>query len=156
LSSAPRLQTAIDSTRNVFNSQARRFSASPKGAVVSCPSVLLVGRNGAWGSSVLQSLEKFGCELSLVPPETVTADYVRENEHAVILLDSTVSPEQRRMLTAELTGSRATIFYTFPVENGCWWLPALKYGENCHGSAAFRRKEFPQELERILSRQTEN
>jgi hypothetical protein len=105
---------------------------------------------------VLHTLEREGCDLLLVSPEAATAEYVREADHAIILLDSTVTPEQRRMITDELIGSRATIFYTFPVENGCWWLPALLRGEDCHGAPAFRRKEFPQELERLLRRQTES
>lgn len=91
----------------------------------------------------------------LVSPEAVTPEYIREAEHAIILLDSTVSPEHRRMITAELIGSRTSIFYTFPVENGCWWLPALLSGQDCHGCPAFRRNEFPQELERILSHERE-
>ena len=91
----------------------------------------------------------------LVPPEAATPEFVREAGHAIILLDSTVTPGQRRLIAAELIGSRATIFYTFPVENGCWWLPALLRGEDCHGAPALRRKEFPQELKRILKGQTE-
>ncbi len=92
----------------------------------------------------------------LMPPEAVTQDFVRENEHNLILLDSTVSPEQRRMLTAELIGSCTTLFYAFPVENGCWWLPALMRGEDCHGAPAISRKDFPEELSRIFSRDTSN
>jgi hypothetical protein len=99
-------------------------------------------------------LEKLGYELFLMPPEAVTPEFVRENEHELILLDSTVSPEQRRMLTTELIGSRTTLFYSFPVENGCWWLPALMRGEDSHGAPAIRRKDFPQELERILGKTT--
>jgi hypothetical protein len=123
--------------------------------VVSCPSVLLVGRNGSWGTLVLKSLEKFECELSFVAPQTVTSEYVRRGAYNLILLDSTVPPEQRRQLASELIGSEASIFYTFPVENGCWWLPTLRHGQDCHGAPAFRRNEFPFELERIVRGQTE-
>jgi hypothetical protein len=122
---------------------------------VSCPSILLVGRSGSWGTSVLRSLEKFGTELFFATPETVTQDFVRKSACNLILLDSTVSPEQRRQLASELIGSSISIFYTFPVENGCWWLPTLRHGQDCHGAPAFRRNEFPYELERILQDQTE-
>jgi hypothetical protein len=155
LSSAPQYRSAIDCTEIALKSHTGQYSGSPGTAAASSSTILLVGRNGSWGSAVLQALEKHGCELSLVSPETATPDHVRESDPAIVLLDSTVSPEQRRMITAELAGSRASVFYTFPVENGCWWLPALLQGEDCLGSPAFRRKEFPQELERILSGQTE-
>jgi hypothetical protein len=116
---------------------------------------LLVGRNGSWGTSMLKSLEKFDCELSFVAPQTVTSEYVRKGAYNLILLDSTVPPKLRRQLVSELVGSEASIFYTFPVENSCWWLPTLHRGEDCHGAPAFRRNEFPFELERILQDQTE-
>jgi hypothetical protein len=104
---------------------------------------------------VLKSLEKFRSELSFAAPQAITSEYVRKGAFDLILLDSTVSPEQRRQLVSELTGSNVSVFYTFPVENGCWWLPTLRRGQDCHGTPAFRRNEFPYELERTLRDQTE-
>jgi hypothetical protein len=103
----------------------------------------------------LKLLEKFGTELSFVAPERVTPEYLRSGAYNLVLLDSTVPPEQRRHLVSELIGSNVSMFYTFPVENGCWWLPTLRRGQACHGTPAFRRNEFPNELERILRYQTE-
>jgi hypothetical protein len=117
---------------------------------LSFPNILLVGRNGSWGTPVLRCLEKFRSELSFAAPQSVTSEYVRKGAYNLILLDSTVPPEQRRQLASELIGSEASLFYTFPVENGCWWLPVLRRGQDCHGTPAFRRNEFPFELERIL------
>jgi hypothetical protein len=34
------------------------------------------------------------------------------------------------------------MFYLYPVEQGCWWLPALRRGQICFGSAAYRGKDF--------------
>ena len=45
-------------------------------------------------------------------------------------------------LMAQLAGSCVTMFHRLPVEEGCWWLPVLRYGENCLGTAAFRPGEF--------------
>jgi len=149
MSSKPQLAPATDYEPGFETSSA--IASSPEGATaVSCTSVLLVGRNGSWGTSVLRLLEKFSCELFYVAPHDVTSEYVRSGAYSLILLDSTVSPEQRRQLASELAGSEASIFYTFPVENGCWWLPALRRGRDCHGAPAFRRNEFPFELERLL------
>jgi hypothetical protein len=151
LSSAPQLRRLVEPTRNNFDPGIDVYPGSATSVAVTRPTILLVGRTGAWGASILQPLEKLGCDLLLVSPEDMTTVMSRENEHEIILLDSTVSPEQRRMLVTELIGTAATIFYTFPVENGCWWVPTLVHGQDCHGAPAFRGKDFPQELERILS-----
>jgi hypothetical protein len=127
-----------------------------KGTVaVSRRNVLLVGRSRSWGVLLLKYLEKFGSEFSFASPQAVTAEFVRRGEYSLILLDSTVPRELRWELSSELAGSEASLFYTFPVEEGCWWLPALRRGQNCHGAPAFRRNEFPLELERILQDQIE-
>jgi hypothetical protein len=150
MSSRPQVSLSIKYVPGAFEANSSLTSHLQGAAAISCPSVLLVGRSGSWGALVLRSLEKFECELSLVAPQVVTAEYVRNGAYGLILLDSTVSPEQRRQLASELLGSAASIFYTFPVENGCWWLPTLRRGQDCHGTPAFRRNEFPFELERIL------
>ena len=123
--------------------------------VAACPRVLLAGRQGAWSDALLQSLRKFDSELSFVLPDSVTAELVREGGYTALLLDSTVPADQRRTLASALVGSSVSVFYTFPVENGCWWLPALQFGKDCHGAPAFRRKEFQAEIERILAAHAE-
>ena len=128
---------------------------SAAGTAVSAPSVLLVGRNGSWGSIILKSLAKLGSELTFAAPKTVTAKYTLKGAFNLILLDSTVTPEQRRQLTSDLAGTGTSVYYSFPVENGCWWLPTLRRGQDCHGAPAFRRNEFALEVERILQDEAE-
>jgi hypothetical protein len=155
MASRPQLLPAVVYESSMSENKST-LTLHPEGAVaVSCPTILLVGRNGSWGTKVLKSLEKFGAELSFAAPQTVTAEHVRKGAYLIILLDSTVSSEQRRQLASELAGSSISIFYSFPVENGCWWLPTLQNGQDCHGAPAFRRNEFPNELERILRDQLE-
>lgn len=150
MSSRPQVSPAIEYEPRLFEIRSSLAPRSQGTASISCPNVLLVGRNGSWGTMMLKSFQKFDCELSLVTPQAVTADYVRDHAYSLILLDSSVPSNQRKQLASELIGSEASIFYTFPVENGCWWLPALRRGRDCHGAPAFRRNEFPLELERIL------
>jgi hypothetical protein len=127
-----------------------------KGAVaVSHRNVLLVGRSRSWGVLLLKYLEKFGSEFSFASPQAVTLEFVKNGDYILILLDTTVPKQLRWDLSAELAGSEVSLFYTFPVEEGCWWLPALRRGQNCHGAPAFRRNEFPLELKRILHDQIE-
>jgi hypothetical protein len=151
MSQSPQLSPAIRYIPRAFEDDSAFAIHGQEAAALSSPNVLLVGRNGSWGKSVLKSLDKVGSELSLVAPLGLTAEYVRKGGYDLVLLDSSVPPELRRQLAFELVSSDASIFYSFPVENGCWWLPALRRGEFCHGAPAFRRSEFPVELERILS-----
>lgn len=141
---------ALDSVTPSLEKMSTRRGGLRSTSSVTCPSVLLVGRSGSWGSVVLKSLRKFCCELSFEQPHKVTPASAKAGEYDLILLDSTVPPEQRRELTNALAGSDVSVFYTFPVEYGCWWLPALRGGTDCHGEPAFRRNEFPLELERGL------
>jgi hypothetical protein len=150
MSSRAQLSPEVVYEPRMFETNSSLTPHSEGTVAVSSPSVLLVGRSGSWGTLVLKSLEKFGSELSFAAPQAVTSEYVRRGAYNLILLDSTVPPEQRRQLVSELVGSEASIFYTFPVENGCWWLPTLHRGQDCHGTPAYRRNEFPLELERIL------
>jgi len=50
-----------------------------------------------------------------------------------------------------LEGSRVTLFYSHVVEQGCWWLPALRHGERCFGSCALRPSEFVSVLDEAIA-----
>ena len=114
------------------------------------PRSLLVGRDTSWGIPLLRSLIRFGSEFSFVQPLRVTAEFVRKGAYTLILIDSTVPMGHRKQLVCGMVGSDASIFYAYPVENGCWWVPVLLSGEDCYGSAAFRTDQLLAELEHIL------
>jgi hypothetical protein len=150
MSSGSRFSPVIEFPSNLLESQSTGAMRSTEATAVLCPPVLLVGRSGSWGTPALKSLEKFGAQSVIVSPQTATPEYVMEKRFAIILLDSTVSRDVRKRLASGLAGTSVSIFYTFPVENGCWWLPTLRRGRECHGAPAFRRNEFSVELERML------
>jgi hypothetical protein len=141
MASRTQLSPAVVYESSTFENKSSLTSCSQGATAISCPSILLVGRNGSWGTQVLKSLEKFGAELSFAAPQTVSPEHLRKSAFNIILLDSTVSPEQRRQLASELAGSSISIFYSFPVENGCWWLPTLQNGQDCHGAPAPETKK---------------
>ena len=155
MSSRPQLSRLAAYEPRIFETNSSPTPHSVGTVAVSCPNVLLVGKNSSWGTLLLRYLEKFRSELSLASPRTVTSEYVRKGGFDLALLDSTVAPEHRRQLASGLVGSGVSIFYTFPVENGCWWVPTLRRGQDCHGAPAFRSNEFQFELMRILQDQTE-
>ena len=113
------------------------------------PSVLLIGREISWAPSLLKLIEKCGAEAFFASPLEATSEYVKKSGHALVLLDSSVPPAQRKQLVCDLLAYSVSLFYVYPVEVGCWWLPALLLGEDHHG-AALRASEFRFELKRLL------
>lgn len=150
MSSVPRVSPSIESSRHP--SAIITNNGAPSAGLFPDPisRILMVGRSTSWGAPLQLALQKLGCNFSFAPSLRVTAEYVRKGAYALLLLDSTVPPELRRRLVSSLTGSRTSIYQLFPVENGCWWLPALLFGEDCFGAPGFRTKDIPAELERIL------
>ena len=53
-------------------------------------------------------------------------------------------------LIGQLDGSRTTLFFSQAVENGCWWLPALRHGLNCFGAPGYRSDEFVTVLDKTI------
>jgi hypothetical protein len=155
MSNGPQAAAATALAPGIFETNSSIALHPARATAVASPSVLLVGRNGSWGTTVLKSLAKFGSKTYFVAQDAVTSKTVTQGAFDLVLLDSTVSPEQRRQIASQLVGSETSVFYTFPVENGCWWLPALRRGQDCHGDPAFRRKEFAEELERMLDTHSE-
>ena len=49
-----------------------------------------------------------------------------------------------------LVGSNTTLVYSYPVESGCYWLPAVRNGQSCWGARAMRPSEFVAYLDDIL------
>ena len=154
MSAKPHFVPASGSFREPFEKRPCIAGCLERSTAVASPTVLLVGRNGALGPSLLKSFVKHGTEFCVAPPDEATPEFAKKGGYGLILLDSTVSAEQRKRLATGLAGSQASLFYAFPVEYDCWWLPVLSYGRNCHGAPAFRRNEFAAELERLLHEQT--
>jgi hypothetical protein len=117
---------------------------------VPCRRTLLVGRDTSWGVHLLRTLENCGSEVSLTPALHVKLKFVRESAYSLVLIDSTVTPELRRQIVSGLIASDASIFYAYPVEHDCWWVPVLQAGKDCYGDPAFRTRQLLSELEHIL------
>ena len=95
MSNGPQISPAIAFVPRLFETNSS-IPSKPESAAILSPSVLLVGRNGSWGSSVLKSLAKFGSELSFAAPKTVTSKYVKKGGYARRRREAAVAPEQRR------------------------------------------------------------
>jgi hypothetical protein len=110
----------------------------------------MVGQNTSWGAPLQSALKELGCDFSFAPSLPATITIARSGSYALLLLDSTVPVAIRKELVSRLAGSGTTVFQLFPVENGCWWLPVMRQGEDSFGSPGFRTKELRVELGRLL------
>jgi hypothetical protein len=150
MSSSPQVSPGVESSRQPAGTSTKYGGALPASFPVPKSRILMVGQKTSWGAPLQTTLKDLGCDFFFAASLRVTNEYVRKKSYAVLLLDSTVPPTQRKKLAAGMAGSRASIFQLFPVENDCWWLPVLIRGENCFGSPGFRTKELPVELARVL------
>jgi hypothetical protein len=114
-------------------------------------SALLVSESSQ-GSGLLSSrLRARGCSCSRFASSVMEVwSQLRERE-----FDLALSPLRLRDVTLFplidfLEGSRTSLFFFRPVEDGCWWLPALRFGKKCFGSDALRPSEFIASLDDLM------
>ena len=105
------------------------------------PNILLVGET-VQGSSFLASLHRRGCECSSAASCREAFLILRKREFDLVLCPMRLRDGSLYPVMRLLEGSSTTMFYFHPVERGCWWLPALRRGQMCLGSAACRGKDF--------------
>jgi hypothetical protein len=111
-------------------------------------SVLLVGESVEGFSFLLQHLKKRGCECYVA---TSSSEATRlSGGHAFDLVLWTGGMSGINALIASLIGSPASLFCSHPVEDSCWWLPAVRHGEKCLGAPALRPGEFACALDGIV------
>ena len=91
---------------------------------------LLIGENPQGSSHSATRLQRRGCECSFATSYPEACASLRGQGFEVVL-----SPTRLRGVTVFplidlLEGSEVTLFYSHAVEQGCWWLPALRHGES--------------------------
>lgn len=111
-------------------------------------SVLLVGESPHLFSFLRPPLEKIGCQCHLAKSHQEVGKILSHTKLDIVL--SLTTHQSLSEMMAVLAGSRITMFHMLPVEEGCWWLPVLRYGENCVGTPAFRSTEFACVLAEIV------
>jgi hypothetical protein len=114
------------------------------------PRVLLIGQRTNWGGSLISMLEASRCTVRFARDLEEITESIKPTSFDLILAGSECRHEMH--MSPELAGSRTSVYYVFPVENSCWWVPAMLGGVDCYGSSALRPAEFAAELREILHR----
>jgi hypothetical protein len=112
--------------------------------------VLLVDEIGSVKNYLLIYLRKIGCLCSLARSNDEACDLFRWDEFDLIL--SRFSPlggscHELVMLSA---GTRSSFFHFYHFENGCWWIPRVRFGQECWGETALHPRQFAHVLKRLI------
>jgi len=105
-----------------------------------CVKVLLLGESAKGSSYLLHRLRNWGCDCSVATSAAEARALV--NDHTFQLILSTLPLRRLDPLLDLLGESDCTVFFTCPVEDGCWWVPLLRHGQKCLGTPALLPSEF--------------
>lgn len=104
--------------------------------------VLSVGSSLDKFSPLLVRLTTHGCNCQSAISHLAARRLLDRQTFHLVLAPIRINGNSLYPLIAQLAESGATLFYSQPVESGCWWLPALRRGENCFGAPALRPAQF--------------
>jgi hypothetical protein len=110
--------------------------------------VLIIGVNSDSFLFDRASLEEARCECYFAGSHEEIARVVMHTGVDIVLGLNAL--QGLSLLMPLLASSRVSMFSRVTVEEGCWWLPVLRNGENCLGAAALRPREFSQVFRQIL------
>jgi hypothetical protein len=113
-----------------------------------CINVLLVGESAKGSSFLSRQLERHGCCCWFASSMQEALSLV--DRHAFHLVLGTSPMQQANPLLSLLGDSDCNVFYSLPVEDGCWWLPLVRNGRKCLGTPALRPSEFVGLLDEIV------
>ena len=124
------------------------------------PKVLLIAGDPRGVSVLAARLAKRPCEIHSCLSRREASAFVSNQRFDLVISELRMWDRSSDPLATSLLGSRTTLVYAYPVETGCWWLPAVKNGQSCWGSLALRHREFvgflDETLKEIASRQSAN
>jgi hypothetical protein len=111
---------------------------------------LLIGESRQGSSYLAKRLQERGFRCEFATSWEDIRSFIRDQDFDLVLSPIKLRGASLLPLLDWLAGSAATLFYSQAVEEGCWWLPALRHGEGCFGSSALRPSEFMSALDETI------
>jgi DNA-binding NtrC family response regulator len=112
---------------------------------------LLVDENPEHCSNLVKRLQERGFQCQFASSSQQALSLARIYDFDLVLSPVRLHGASLLSLMDSFVGSGATLFYFHGVEEGCWWLPAIRHGKRCFGSSAFRPGEFISALEAAIN-----
>ena len=111
--------------------------------------VLLVGQSFQTASALTDRLRRWGFRCHFAGTMRTAYELLSAVGIDVVLSDTHLSDGTGFGLLRILAGLPVSAFLCLPVENSCFWLPAIDAGKECLGSPALRPSEFANALEEM-------
>jgi hypothetical protein len=113
--------------------------------------VLLVDEIASDTSELVTYLKHLGCLCALSRSVQQACTLVVREQFDLVLSRFELPGDNCHALSTLLMGRRATLFYFYAVEGGCWWIPRIYHGQECEGEPALHPREFAQVLEGLIA-----
>jgi hypothetical protein len=114
--------------------------------------VLLVGPDFEFGQSLPDRLHEWGFRCQFAGTARMAYELTCSQQIDVVLATTHLPDGSAFGLVESLSGLAVTAFLCVPVEDSCFWLPAIDRGRVCLGLPALRPAEFARAI-RALSAQ---
>lgn len=113
--------------------------------------VLLVGESTSSFLHLKKSLGRRQCRIRTASSYEEAHRLVGKEIPDIVLSAIPPRPGAISSMTERLTGTAASFYYAYRVEDGYWWLPALQHGQRCFGAPAMRSREFTRLFDRVVA-----
>lgn len=114
--------------------------------------VLLVGQDFHHAQILTVRLRQWGFHCHFAETLQAAAQLLSSYAVDVVLSEAHLPDGTGFGLVAALTALPVTAFICLPVEDSCYWLPALDRGRDCWGSPALRPAEFALAIQKLARR----
>ncbi len=111
--------------------------------------VLLVGESFHWSNALTDRLHGWGFRCHVAADIQAAFDLLSSRSVDLLLVNTHLSDGSGFGLLMAVAGQPVTAFLCLPVENSCFWLPAIDAGKECLGLPALRPAEFARVLEEM-------
>jgi len=113
--------------------------------------VLLVNQSATDASHIVEYIRSLGCQCALSRSAKEAGLLLLRENFDLVLSKFEVPGGDWHELPELLIGREMSLFYFYAVEGGCWWIPRVSRGKECHGAAALRPLEFARVLKEIIT-----
>jgi hypothetical protein len=113
--------------------------------------VLLVGDCLMLGASPAQALSSLRCEWWYAASCEKALAAMEERTFRVVLSKFKLADGSGRRLIPAVQMASAWLFLSFPVEEGCWWIPVIEAGQLPVKVSAVHSRQFRRVLVKILN-----
>ena len=112
--------------------------------------VLLVGQSFHSAQALANWLRRRGFRYHFARNMREASALLRSRSVGLVLSNTRLPDGSGFGLLTSLAGLPVTAFLCLPVENTCFWLPAIDGGQACLGLPALRPREFASALQEIV------